>query len=440
MKKGFKWKLIAGCSALASLFILGGCKLGESLADVKEKYNLTARVTYYANSLAVEETTEQKSLAKFENNQVIKDLYYSSGTTAVKIDENSVTNISIKKTGYDFLNWYYVQEDAEGNLMFADEEHEIPIISDQKVDFTKKLEAGDHWNICAHWAKQARVKIKFVCDDLATGEHVLVGYTTYENGLLIKQAEFDDDNEYKSLTDAPLDIKGYTFIEYYNADCSGFVNWPIIRGDSDVEICAKYIKGDWNIIKTSSDVRKMFRSQSSGEDISDQNTKYYLINDVDCTDLGELTPIQEFAGTLIGANTFSGEGQYAIKNLTIKIPRTSSAMNPGSKNAIFREIKSTATIKNIDIQNVSVAYETKASGAIELYFLFTKLNAGAIIDRVNISGTMSIKFAGTKTAANLTGNQTDGWNGWQYGDATDADDSLQGFNMQNITISVSGIN
>ena len=52
MKKGFKWKLIAGCSALASLFILGGCKVGAlSFNELKENLNWDARVTYYANSV-----------------------------------------------------------------------------------------------------------------------------------------------------------------------------------------------------------------------------------------------------------------------------------------------------------------------------------------------------------------------------------------------------
>ena len=77
MKKGLKWKLIAGSALVSSLFICGGCKLGESFADLKEKYDWDACVTYYANSVGADDTF--KADGQFENTQGVKVMPFGFG-------------------------------------------------------------------------------------------------------------------------------------------------------------------------------------------------------------------------------------------------------------------------------------------------------------------------------------------------------------------------
>lgn len=288
MKTSLKWKLIASLAVVSSLFVFTGCKLGETLDDVKEKYNLSAQVTYYANG------------GVFEQTKSVKNLYYKAGSTAINIkDDNSIANISLARSGYDFLDWYYIERDADGEPMFEDEAQTIPVKSEIKADFSDPLEENEHWILVADWAIQARVKIQLVCDDLAEGETIAL-----KSGNSVKEGELIREYLYEGTTlkrpdeyfFKPDDDCNFTFVQFYKNEACGSsdlmtdADWPLQRTEEDVYLYAKYIKGEWKILQTASDVKNMFGSNGK---MYSSNMHYYQIADIDCADV-TIAPIENF--------------------------------------------------------------------------------------------------------------------------------------------------
>lgn len=452
MKKSFKWKLIAGLAAVASLFIFTGCKLGESLADVKEKYNLTARVTYYANSVGGEDTF--KTDGQFENTQGVKDVYYTTGAYAARIGEKSIPNVSLTHYAHSFEGWYHVAKDDQGRLLFVDENGEelyqgedeklyyknkdgnpvlededvstVPVRSTEAVDFTKTLAEGDHWTICADWDEMSRLYIKLVCDDLATGEKI-AGTTmegkeaSYGNGEDVWVDFFDgEEDTVQALGTAPFNVpdKSFTFVEFYtSAECTEpFTAWPIRWNENDQTIYAKYIKGDWKILKTAEDVGKIFT------ETVDAASRYYLIKDIDCSELS-VAPINQFRGEL------QGNG-YKISNFVVTLGKSDLRLDNGKKVALFGRITSTAKIQHIEFKDMKVEYPTK-TGVTNwtCYFLFYQFDLGAVVNSVKLGGLFNFVLGDENSKPmNIMQNSED----WKYGTVADGAD-ISGFDMSGVS-------
>ena len=447
MKKGFKWKLIAGCSALASLFILGGCKVGAlSFGELKENLNWDARVTYYANSVGKDDPF--KADGQFENTQGVKDMYYAAGSYAARIGEKSIPNVSLTHYAHSFEGWYHVAKDDQGRLLFVDKDGEklyqgednklyyadkdgnpvledesvvtIPVRSEEKVDFSKTLSDGDHWSICADWDEMSRLHIKLVCDEgeKIAGLSMDSKQVEYENGDIVWEDFFEgEEDKVQSLGMAPFSVpdSSFTFVEYYtDEECTQFVSWPIAWNENDQIIYAKYIKGDWNIIKKAEDVKSLLFMRTKVR----EDDKFYLIQDIDCTGIS-VAPFEEFKGEL------QGNG-FELSNLKVTLGRTSSRLNNGQKVALFGRIYETAKIEKIILKDIAVEYPTKPNTTSwTCYFLYHQFDTGATVNSVSISGTFKFKL-GDENSKPM--NIVQDANAWKY-----PGENISGFDMSGVS-------
>ncbi len=434
MRKRLKCKLIALGAALASLFILGGCKLGESLEDVKTKYALTSRVTYYANG------------GLFEQTKSVKNLYYKADSKAIDITPDSkIANISLKYDGFDFLAWYHAETDENGEIVYADEEKTVPVMSDEVADFSKPLENGEHWTLVADWAKQARVNFFLVSDDLADGESVKFDdEKSVANEELIREYKFEGDSLRKIKEDnfLPAEDSGYTFVQLYkDKACTPESlmtdsDWPIARTETDVNLYAKYIKGTWSILETAEDVEDMFGAEG---ELYSASKRYYQIADIDCADV-QIDPNASFNCE------WQGNG-FKMKNLTVK----KESIGNKSTVSFFGKIGDSAKIENVTFEDINVQYVTALEGEsktfyINTYLLFESIKAGAAVQNVKFDGNMRVVFwdndMGLQERSNIQSDGQGGWTGWQYatGDGaieTGAESAVAGFDVTGMEIEVS---
>lgn len=451
MKKGLKWKLIAGSALVSSLFICAGCKLGESFADLKEKYDWDACVTYYANSVGTDDIF--KADGQFENTQGVKDMYYKAGAYAARIGEKEIGNIKMTHYAHSFEGWYHVQTDEQDRLLFVDENGDslyqtddgklhyadkddnpvltdetlsvVPVRSENKVDFSKTLADGDHWTICADWDEMSRLHIKLACADL--GENEKIAGTSmdskdveYENGAIVWEDFFEnEEDKVQSLGMAPFTANDeFTFVEYYtDAECTQFVSWPIAWNETDQVIYAKYIKGEWEILKNAEDVKsKLFMSTKVKA-----TDKYYLIQDIDCTDVS-VAPFEEFKGEL------QGNG-FKLSNLGVTLGQRSSRLDGGKSVALFGRIYQSAKIQNVSFEDIAIEYPTKKITTWSCYLLFTQFDLGATVTDVVISGSFKFKLADENSKPmNIMADAEN----WKYGTVENGAD-ISGFDISGVS-------
>ena len=129
MKRKFKNKLLIILTVLASLFIFGGCTLGETFEEILSTRDLNPYVTYYANG------------GIFEDKKSEKNIYYKIGSGVLNIAETSNTTsgtVKVNRDGYTLLGWYFVELDEEGKPIFEDEEKGLYKLG-EPFDFKKTL-------------------------------------------------------------------------------------------------------------------------------------------------------------------------------------------------------------------------------------------------------------------------------------------------------------
>ena len=421
MRRSWKKFLIVTLMALGSLLLLAGCKIGrDSLDDIKQEYQLDAIVTYYANG------------GEFENTLGVKDLYYKAGVQPLEIREKGATaNISVDKDGYDFIAWYHAEVDGDGNIVF-EEGSAIPKKSDIRADFNQYLAKGDHWTLVAEWKIKSRVKVEVVGQGFADGETMTIGGQSYKAGDVVKEYAYSDTNKVEQprrLTDF-TPTGEYTFVEFYaDSACTQLCSWPIERQDEDVVIYARYIKGNWKVVKDASGVSTMF---GVGVGVND---KFLIINDIDCKNM-TVAPMS----TKFFAGVVQGDGKaYKISNL--KVETTISTQIKGT--SVLGEIQSTAVIKDVIFENISVSFKTAyITNDIEIpvYLLYTSLANGATVENVVFQGSFNIEYKGTTyNNTNVLPDGNGGWTGWLAGTTeAGAETAKAGFNTDGITITVVG--
>jgi len=395
MRRKQKSKWILFLAALASVLMLGGCSLGESFEEALANRNLTAQVTYYSNGGTFEGTPDKK------------DMYYQSGSKALNIGVVNPTSgsVEITRNNYVFDGWYYAVLDDNGTPVYEDAENKIYKLG-EKVDFTVPLQDGDHWIVVAKWLASVKVNVVLACDaDAEIPVKVKAGEEakSYKNGDVVATRIYDTKGQVVNPGDgkAPFNVDGkdYTFVEYYADEaCTSLVAWPITKQETDVTVYAKYIKGDWDVIRTASDVRSMFNSSTTG-------VRYWLTRDIDAT------------GAKIAAKTsFNSEIQgngYTISNLTVQ----KSQITAGSTVSLFGEIQATAVIENLTLQDLTINYSIQTS-PVNLYFVFTSIAEGATVNGVRLSGKMSV----TKGEHHVVENFINGYENCLFGGyATDAE-------------------
>lgn len=374
MKKKQKSKWIVLLASLASVFLLGGCSLGESFEEVLENRKLVAQVTYYSNGGTFEGTPDKK------------DMYYGEGAKALNIGVvNPMSGtVEITRNNYVFDGWYYAVLDEQGNPVYEDEATKTYKLGD-KVDFAVALKKGDHWIVVAKWLATVKVNVVLVCDGDATipvkvkdGEEAL----SYKNGDVVETRPYNTADQVVNPGDgkAPFTVDGkdYTFVEYYADEaCTKLVQWPIEKQETDVTIYAKYIKGEWEVVRTAKSVSDMFNQITASK-------RYWLVKDIDAS------------GRKIAAKTsFEGEIQgngFKISNLSVQ----KSKITGGSTVSLFGDVGATAVIENLTLDGLTIEYSLQSS-PVSVYFAFSSIAEGAKIANVKLSGTMTV----TKSADHI---------------------------------------
>ncbi len=376
--------------ALACLFILGGCSFGITKDQIMQENGLDVRVTYHANG------------GLFENNTNVKDVYYPAGNPAAPIGFVDITNAKIKKDGYEIEGWYHVKKDSDGKPIYEDEEAEIFALG-EKVDFSKLLEKGKDWEICANWLVLTKVKVKLVVFDeneqIDRAATVIDGDgVEYQTGEEVASFAYQD-GVVNTATLAPFEAKNksHTFVEYYSDEaCTQNVRWPIERDEeNDVYIYVKYITGNWKVLKTSNDVWQMFvGSPFTG-------VGYYLLNDITYTD-GAIESLSARGFDY----KFYGNGRK-ISGLTIS--QNVKTVNIVKNFSVFGNLGENAEIKDLTFENLTVSLNINGTGEIQAHYLFNSANAKSKVENVTISGSFELVI---KESLEL---QPDFEENWQHG-------------------------
>ena len=395
MKKQLKNKLILFLLALLSLFLLGGCSLGSTLNDVKKDYKLTAQVTYYANGGA------------FNNSKTQKDMYYTAGSKALNIGVVNPTSgsVSISNSKGEFGGWYFIALDENGAPIAEDEENGLYKLTDEAVDFTKALQEGDHWIIGAKWKSLTNLKVQIVVNagltvpfdaekknsSMLLPESV-AEKTSVQNGDIIGEFEYNRNDRVSKKTE-PFTVadKSFTFVEYYLDEECTVLAFPTLtsyfeKKDENDKIYAKYIEGDWTIVKDVATAGAMLNSMTSG--------RYWLISDIDMQNAS------------VNIFTTSCEIQGNGKKLSNITMRRTEGIGAGDNNvySLFGSVKASAKIENLTLENVKMEYRTV--GACEIYFVCNEIENGATVNNVSVSGTLTVKNLTGGSVTNLAGGFT----------------------------------
>lgn len=367
MKRKFKNKLIILLFALLSLFILGGCSMGESLDEALENRNLTAQITYYANG------------GKFENNAYAKNLYYEANTKALNIGVVNPTSgsVTVTRNNFKLLGWYHVErvtDEAKGLCELGDE-----------FDFSQPLQKGDNFMLAAKWQALVGVKVILACDEDAMlyvdkDASKVPEADSFENGDVLGEIDYDSKDQVSVSSSTPekklfsVKDKTHTFFGYYwDAECTQPITGAIKRGEEQTTIYAKYIEGDWTFVSTSSDVNAMFNDMKAGK-------RYWLKNDIDCSSIKR--------ATLTNFNAEIQGNGFALKNLNM----TKSLEGSDTVASMLGNIGASAKIENLKIENVNIEITLKTSSvSASVYFLFASKAAEATVTNVTVSGTLLIK-------------------------------------------------
>ncbi|MBQ2768895.1 MAG: hypothetical protein IJF44_02840 [Clostridia bacterium] len=385
MRKKLKNAWILLLTALAALLVLAGCSFGVSLESLKEDYNLTAQVTYYANG----------EFAKFApNNEKEKDIYYSSNSPVFEITEES-GKIQIGYEKYLFDGWYHIATDDDGKLIESGEyEYEGEVFKlyqlGEKVDFSKRIQEGEHWKIAAKWKRDIKVQVQFVYEAdaerefavdssaITDKENPLFGKTSIKTGETLFFEEFDN---YSKVTEKYLEgsMKKIKFSEADPCTALAYYTDPactqLLEGDiealpnqeEDTVIYAKFIEGKWSVVKTSDDVKSMMTNLYSGE-------RYYLFNDIDYT------------GAALKPSNFGAELQgngHTIRGLKFVVAQENTTYS------IFRDIRATAIMENVSFEDVSLDINMHTQSTSH-YFVCNSIADGAVVNNVSVQGKMTI--------------------------------------------------
>lgn len=426
MKKKLKGALVLLLSALAALLVFAGCSLGETKDEALENRNLTASVTYYANG-GVFSNSKNERVLWYPENALTANIGKSEGGTV--LSGGLSNSAEITRESYTFVGWYYVEME-NGAPVFEDEAKGIYKLTEE-VDFSVPISKDDTWGgnwiVAARWLKNTKVVVELLIDDAtveipfdaeeeADNEYA-TGKTGFKNGEIVKEYAYktssdslvgktddlDGVKEHKDKAPFELSGKGYTFVEYYtDKDCKQIVDWPMAQEEEDVKIYAKYVVGDWTIVKSSSQISQMLRT----------NGNYLMIKDIDASSLDPVSPITEFD------HVIDGNG-YKIMNLQV----TKRQIQAGNEVGLFGEILAGAKIVNLTFENLTMTYDLK-SGPAKLYVAFASMaNKNVTIENVKISGSLTVSCAKNLdgTAMENCGNMETTENRYYGGYTNDAD-------------------
>ncbi len=398
---------------------IGGCSIGmDSLDDIIEKNNLTAKITYYSNG----------GWFNNDSSSVSRDIYYKENSKAFEI--TSETQTKIKHGEYLYDGWYTIKTaTVNGESYFVcdvspDEALEykigervavvesgddliikisdyktlaesanVPLLSlDEPFDFkAQTLKKGDELYLATRWVPNQKVEYVLFAENCQSIDFVNSDNTTttYNHGEVILTKTFDNKGVFEIPTRYNLAPKAEdaTFIDYYVYDESASVNNLVRLADStdklyrpedgsNIKIYAKFTHGDWKVMRFGEDIKNLFIYPSAN---------HYLSRDIDCSEETNTYFIDAFSGKL------QGNG-YTINGVKIAVDR----LNSGSKASLFGRLGNSTVIKDVTFKNVSLTCSSRPNSFISVSLFATAINDGETptLSNVNINGvTVKVTLA-----------------------------------------------
>ena len=250
--------------------------------------------------------------------------------------------------GYYIEGWYTAKVDDNGNVIVGiDGRVEL----DKKWDFESDTVSGDI-TLYANFVQKATLII--------TGGDKDVVF----DGLAGKSERVPD------MIDQPKKA-GYTFLGYYTDETyeEEFV-WPYVYQEGETKyVYARFIEGVWSIVSTP----EQFTAALSAK------KNIYLTADLDFTG-------KKWASGISYNGEIAGNGNK-ITGVNVKL----EASRLTEYSALFGELKATAYLHDLTIENVSVSFTDGGfkSPFYKVSMLATKIEAGARLTNVTVSGVVT---------------------------------------------------
>ncbi|MDE7306137.1 MAG: hypothetical protein K2N33_01980, partial [Clostridia bacterium] len=341
MKITTKVKLLIILIAVMAASLIAGCSIGEMSIDDFLKNNgvKDQTVTYYANG---------GSFDGGIGSIPVKDIYYRENVCITS--DFGQEQAPLSREGYLFKGWYYADVDADGKPVFeteADKQNNIVKSSGTPVDFTRKIQKGEHWYVCAEWVRDVSVSYVLGCDNAFTVTGT--DKNDYKNGDEIFTKNFGTGGTATvNGTTVPRESSNATFLQmYYDRECTNPIGGygQIARPDDDrekVEVYAKYIEGNYTVVRDSAGVNSMLNLYSSND------RAFYIFNTdeskvIDCKNVSFYPKNDEFNCQIVGNG-------FTLANLNFN----ESNISGGRSFAMFGTFGDTASISDLTLKNVTV--------------------------------------------------------------------------------------
>ncbi len=405
-------KLLRLIVLLATIFICAtvcGCSVGmESLDDILNKNDLTARITYFSNGGWFNDVTENLS----------RDIYYKENSKAFEITQETATT-KVKHKEYIYAGWYTILTvELDGEKYFACDITEeqmndylidddsvikknngeylikiadyqtliasanVPLLKlDELFDFENTtLNENDEIYLATKWVPDQKVEYVLITEDCAS---ITINGEKFDSGEVIATKTFDNDKfsiPSKYTREPVSDVSDAKFVDFYKFEDGASVNeLELISGDiarpesGNVKIFLKYVAdSSWKIVRTADDAVKIFSSP---------NNNYYISRDVDCSSIKEpVNVIDNFDGVIRGNG-------HTITGLKVKAIGEGQGIQSGDKVALFGNISENAQIKDITFKDTTITCTTrKMNGSFVGVYLFAITNSASALSNFNLDG------------------------------------------------------
>lgn len=373
--------LIAMLSAVAvcSAAFAAGCAVGqETYQQYLDRNKATARVTYNANG------------GLFETRKEVKDIYYPANSPVLNVGVDEIDNrVKMEYPGYVFDGWFTPARDAEGNILYEDDAQTIVKLGEE-LQFPYRIQDKEQIVLYAKWVLDKVVEFRLVSDKPVTVQTTVKDENgedkteekTVVSGEVLATRSFGTGTEIYIDDKSPVTAVGSTFLSFYEDEaCTlpffGEVSKPVGEEAENLVLYAKFIEGEWEVVKTKSQVTAMFASPG--------RKSYYIFNDIDCQN-------DTFATIAVTNCKIEGNG-HKLYNMNF----SRSASN-GDNFAIFGRLSPSASIKNLTLENITLNYSVR-NGNVQLYLVANETEEGATLENFRIKNAqMEVSSA---TEANL---------------------------------------
>lgn len=326
---GMKKKLFIFSFLITILFSLSACT--KEITYLYEKEGYTSIVKYELLG------GKYKDIDTYIKNAYLPNSYI--------IDPNSLSENKIIKTNHYIEGWYRNYD--EETQTFSD-----------KWDFENDKILNESITLYPKW--MLNIKYSFTLVTFENNEEkILHQYIVKENSIFRDSLNKTKRKDYTLL--------GLFKDKEYTEPWDEEYKHPGGKEDLDIKIYAKYIKGDYRVVRTKSELRIAL----SG------NYNVYLMNDIDFEN-------EEFSISNKYSKQFEGNG-FTVKNITVKNSDQKGEFYVG----LFKELDN-ATIQNVTFENINIQIKTGNSSSRVFVGTLSGKATDSTITNVNFYGSITI--------------------------------------------------